>query len=62
MMRIVKQWGIREEKKRFLEAGMLLEAALILVFGSAFFVMYDYVIYRCRATVNALVHRIDKKK
>ncbi len=34
----------------------------VLVFGSAFFVFYDYATYKCRATVNTLVHRIDKRK
>ena len=35
---------------------------ILLLFGSAFFVIYDYVTYRCRGVVNELVHRIYKKK
>lgn len=34
---------------------------ILLVFGSAFFVAYDYLMYRWRAGVNMLVKRIDKK-
>ena len=34
---------------------------ILLVFGSAFFVCTDYVMYRWRAVVNALVKRISKK-
>lgn len=34
---------------------------IILVVGTVFFVFYDYLMYRCRATVNALVKRIYKK-
>ena len=34
----------------------------IIVFGSAFFVFYDYATYQCRATVNTMVKRIDKRK
>ncbi len=35
---------------------------VILVLGTAFFVFYDYVSYRCRALVNTLVARIIKNK
>lgn len=35
---------------------------LILVFGTIFFVFYDYVAYRCRALVNVTVARIDRRK
>lgn len=34
---------------------------IILVLGSAFFVLYDYLMYRWRALVNNLVARISKK-
>ncbi len=34
---------------------------LILVFGTAFFVFYDYAMYKWRAGVNTLVSRITKK-
>ncbi len=34
----------------------------VIVFGSAFFVFYDYATYKCRATVNTMVYRIDKRK
>ncbi len=34
---------------------------IILIFGSAFFVFYDYTMYKCRGTVNELVKRIKKK-
>lgn len=34
---------------------------IILVVGTVFFVFYDYLMYRCRASVNALVKRIYKK-
>lgn len=34
---------------------------IILVLGTAFFVLYDYLMYRWRALVNRLVARIDKK-
>ncbi len=34
---------------------------IILVFGSAFFIFYDYATYRGRAMVNTLVARIIKK-
>lgn len=34
---------------------------IILVAGTAFFVFYDYLTYRCRAVVNTLVWRIGKK-
>ena len=33
---------------------------LLLVFGTAFFVFYDYAMYRWRATINVLVDRIAK--
>ena len=35
---------------------------ILLIFGSAFFVFYDYVMYRWRATINILVARITRKK
>ncbi len=35
---------------------------IILVFGSAFFVFYDYAMYKGRATVNTLVARITRNK
>lgn len=34
---------------------------IILVLGTAFFVLYDYLMYRWRALVNRLVDRIAKK-
>jgi hypothetical protein len=34
---------------------------IILIGGSAFFVLYDYLTYRCRGIVNVTVHRISKK-
>lgn len=34
---------------------------IILVVGTAFFVLYDYLMYRWRALVNTLVARISKK-
>lgn len=34
---------------------------IILVFGTLFFVFYDYLTYRARAIVNTLVARIHKK-
>lgn len=34
---------------------------LILVLGTAFFIVYDYLMYRWRALVNSLVARISKK-
>ena len=34
---------------------------ILLVVGTAFFVFYDYVMFRVRLTVNALVQRISKK-
>ncbi len=34
----------------------------ILVFGSAFFIFYDYAMYKWRAWVNTLVARITKNK
>ena len=34
---------------------------LILVFGTAFFVFYDYLTYRCRAIVNTTVARLRKR-
>lgn len=34
----------------------------ILVFGSAFFIFYDYTMYKGRAAVNTLVARINKRK
>ena len=35
---------------------------IILIFGSAFFVFYDYTAYRCRGMVNDFVKRINKRK
>ncbi len=35
---------------------------ILLIFGSAFFIVYDYVTYHCRGVVNTLVQRIYKKK
>lgn len=34
---------------------------IILIFGSAFFVFYDYIMYKWRYTINLLVKRITKK-
>jgi hypothetical protein len=34
---------------------------VILVLGTAFFVFYDYVMYKWRAAVNNLVYRLYKK-
>ena len=34
---------------------------IILVLGTVFFVVYDYLMYRWRALVNRLVDRISKK-
>lgn len=34
---------------------------VILVAGSAFFIFYDYAMYKCRTTVNILVQRLNKK-
>ncbi len=34
---------------------------LILVFGTVFFVFYDYVTYHCRAVVNTTVNRLRKR-
>ena len=34
---------------------------IILIFGSAFFVFYDYTMYKCRYTVNMIIKRIIKK-
>ncbi len=34
---------------------------IILIVGSAFFVVYDYLMYKWRATVNNLVYRLYKK-
>ncbi len=34
---------------------------LILVFGTVFFVFYDYLTYRCRAIVNTTVNRLRKR-
>ena len=34
---------------------------IILIGGSAFFVLYDYLTYRCRGIVNVTVYRISKK-
>ena len=42
----------------FLEAYIL---PILLVFGTAFFVFYDYIMYRWRTIINIVVHRIDKK-
>ena len=33
----------------------------LLIFGTAFFVFYDYMMYKWRAVINALVGRITKK-
>ena len=33
----------------------------ILVVGTVFFIVYDYLMYKWRAVVNGLVHRISKK-
>lgn len=35
---------------------------IILIFGTAFFIAYDYCMYKGRATVNTLVARITKNK
>lgn len=35
---------------------------IIFIVGTAFFVFYDYLFYRCRAVVNVTVARIDKNK
>ena len=35
---------------------------ILLVFGTAFFVFYDYAAYKWRAAVNVLVARITRKK
>ena len=35
---------------------------IILIVGTLFFVVYDYLSYRCRAIVNVTVARIDKNK
>ena len=35
---------------------------ILLIFGTAFFVFYDYTMYKCRFTVNAIVKRIGRKK
>ena len=42
----------------FLEGYIL---PIILIFGSVFFVFYDYIMYRWRAIVNVMVKRIYKK-
>lgn len=34
---------------------------IILIAGTAFFVFYDYTMYKCRATVNGLAERFLKK-
>lgn len=34
---------------------------IILIFGSAFFVFYDYTMYKCRRVVNDVVRRIGRK-
>ena len=34
---------------------------IILIFGTAFFVAYDYIMYKWRYAVNTLVNRITKK-
>ncbi len=34
---------------------------ILLIFGSAFFIFYDYTLFRCRTLVNTLVKRISKK-
>lgn len=43
----------------FLDAYLL---PLLLVFGTAFFVFYDYAMYKWRATVNIMVARITRTK
>ncbi len=43
----------------FLDAYIL---PVILIVGTAFFVVYDYLMYRWRGTVNTLVARITKNK
>ncbi len=43
----------------FLDAYIL---PIILIFGTVFFVAYDYLMYRWRAAVNTLVVRITKNK
>lgn len=35
---------------------------IIFIAGTAFFVFYDYLFYRCRAVINVTVARIDKNK
>ena len=35
---------------------------ILLVFGTAFFIFYDYAVYKWRAAVNVLVARITRKK
>ena len=35
---------------------------LLLVFGTAFFIFYDYIMYRWRGTINTTVARITRKK
>ena len=35
---------------------------ILLIGGSAFFIVYDYVTFHCRGVVNTLVYRIYKKK
>jgi len=35
---------------------------ILLIGGSAFFVLYDYTTYRCRGIVNQLVQRLNKRK
>lgn len=35
---------------------------ILLVFGTAFFVFYDYAMYKWRAAINVLVARITRKK
>lgn len=43
----------------FLDAYFL---PILLVFGTAFFIFYDYAVYKWRAAVNVLVARITRKK
>lgn len=35
---------------------------ILLIFGTAFFVLYDYTAYRCRGIVNDFVKRLNKRK
>ena len=43
----------------FVDAYIIL---ILLIFGTVFFVFYDYVTYRCRGAVNEFVYRLYKKK